>query len=424
MPSTILRARIVLPMSAPPIENGAVAVSGGRISHVGLWQDMSRGAKREVVDLGDSILMPGLVNAHCHLDYTGMAGLIPPPRKFVDWLKQITTNQAGMIYSDFAGDWLTGARMLLATGTTTLGDIEMVPELIPEVWSATPLRVISFLEMTGVKSKRPPSEILGEALARINSLPPGRSSGGLSPHAAYSTAPELLRITGETARRKKFRLATHVSESAEEFEMYLTGAGGMFDWLSLSGRDMADCGLGSPVQALDRVGYLCENLLAVHVNHLAPGDAELLGRRRVSVVHCPRSHSYFKHADFPLAELTAANVNICLGTDSLASVYKPRKQAVELNLFEEMREFAAKNPSLTAKTIVEMATANGARALGLAGQVGELSAGAFADLIAIPHSGKKADAFDAVINHRGNVSASMIGGEWAIAPGETARQGS
>ena len=418
MPRTLLRARIVLPVSGPLIENGAVAIAGGRISQVGRWQDLSRGAGDAVVDLGESILMPGLVNAHCHLDYTGMAGTIPPPRNFVDWLKQITTNKSGMIYSDFAEAWLAGARMLLATGTTTVGDVEMVPELIPEVWSATPLRVISFLEMTGVKSKRPPAEILGEALTKIDSLPAGRSLGGLSPHAAYSTRPELLRITGETARRKKLRLVTHVSESAEEFEMYMTGKGGMFDWLSLSGRDMADCGLGSPVQALERVGYLSADLLAVHVNHLAPGDDELLGRRSVSVVHCPRSHTYFKHADFPLAALAAEDVNICLGTDSLASVYKPRKQTVELNMFDEMREFGVKNPSVAAKYILEMATINAARALGLAGKIGELRAAAFADVIAIPHSGKKSEAFDAVVHHRGNVSASMIHGEWAIAPGE------
>ena len=420
---TILRARIVLPGPGPAIVNGAVAVSGNRITAVEKWSRVEAG-QAEVIDLGDAILMPGLVNAHCHLDYSGMAGLIPPPRKFVDWLKLITTNKSGLIYSDFAEAWLTGAKMLLTTGTTTVGDIEMVPELLPDVWSATPLRVLSCLEMTGVKSRRPPPEILGEALDKIASLPAGRSFGGLSPHAAYSTTTELLRLTGETARKKKLRLVTHVSESEEEFEMFVKGRGGMFEWLALSGRDMSDCAHGSPVRALERASFLGENLLAVHVNHLAPGDSRLLGRHDVSVVHCPRSHTYFKHATFPLAELTTAGVNICLGTDSLASVYKPRKKPVELNLFEEMREFAHKNPAVTAKTIFRMATDNGARALGLAGQIGELRPDAFADLIAIPFAGKTADVFDIVLNHRGNLLASMIDGHWAIAPGETARQAS
>jgi cytosine/adenosine deaminase-related metal-dependent hydrolase len=424
MPQTILRARIVLPISGPAIENGAVAISGNRISSVGRWRDLPPAGDAQVVDLGDAILLPGLVNAHCHLDYTGMAGEIPPPRQFVDWLRLITAGKSGLIYSDFAEAWLTGAKMLLASGTTTVGDIEMVPELLPDVWTATPLRVISFLEMTGVKSRRPPPEILEEALTKLASLPPGRSFGGLSPHAPYSTTPELLRLAGETARQKKLRLVTHVSESAEEFEMYVKGRGGMFDWLALSGRDMSDCGLGSPIRALERAGYLVEQLLAVHVNHLAPGDAHLLGRHGVSVVHCPRSHSYFKHADFPLAELTAARVNICLGTDSLASVYKPRKQPVELNLFEEMREFAAKNPSVPPTTILRMATVNGALAVGLGGQAGELRTDTLADLIALSFAGKTAEAVDAVIHHRGKLLASMIDGQWAIAPGESAGQGS
>ncbi len=99
--------------------------------------------------------------------------------------------------------------MLLRTGTTTVGDIEMVPELLPEVWSATPLRVFSFLEMTGVKSRRPPVEIMREALEKIASLPPGRCRAGLSPHAPYSTTPELLRLAAEAARDRNLRVVTH-----------------------------------------------------------------------------------------------------------------------------------------------------------------------------------------------------------------------
>jgi len=179
---------------------------------------------------------------------------------------------------------------------------------------------------------------------------------------------------------------------------------------------MSDCGLGSPVQHLERQRALGEELLAIHVNHLAPSDAKLLGSRKVSVVHCPRTHAYFKRRHFPLKELTAAQVNICLGTDSLASVTQPRKQKAELNLFEEMRAFAGVHPEVAPKKIVQMATLNGARALGLAGQAGELSAGAFADMIALPYAGKNAGAWEALVNFRGNVAASMIDGQWAVAP--------
>ena len=415
-PPSVLRARIVLPVSRPPIADGAVRLAGNRILSVGRWRDLSDTDQSRAHDLGEVILSPGLVNAHCHLDYTSMAGQIAPPRTFIDWIKLITTNKSGAIYSDFAESWLEGVNMLLRTGTTTVGDIEMVHELLPEVWDATPLRIISFLEMTGVKSRRPPAEIIQEALGRLDSLAHERCRAAFSPHAPYSTTPELLRLAAESARARNLRLAVHVAESDQEFEMFTHGRGPMFEWIARNGRDMSDCGLGSPVEHLARNDVLGENLLAIHANYLARGDARLLGRRKVSVVHCPRSHAYFKHRKFHLRELTAARVNVCLGTDSLASVYKKRGQTVELNLFEEMRALAAAEPSLSPKKIIQMATVNGARALGLAGQVGELSPNAFADLIAVPFAGKTAESWAALVQHRGDVPASMIDGQWAVAP--------
>jgi cytosine/adenosine deaminase-related metal-dependent hydrolase len=367
-------------------------------------------------DLGEVILLPGLVNAHCHLDYTSLAGQLAPPASFTDWIKLITAGKAGWLYSDFAESWLAGAQMLVRNGVTTVGDIEMAPELLPEIWAATPLRVLSFLEMTGVKSRRAPRQILREATDKIALLPAGRCRGGLSPHAPYSTTPELLRLASEAAHKHNLRVVTHVAESTGEFEMFMHGRGEMYHWLARSGRDMSDCALGSPIQHLERHGALNERLLAVHVNCLAPGDAALLARRKVSVVHCPRSHAYFQHPAFPLTELSSAKVNICLGTDSLASVYKSRKLTVELNLFDEMRAFAGAHPAVTPKRILEMATTNAARALGLKSQAGELSPGAFADFIALPFHGKIPDAYGAILHHRGNVAASIIDGQWAVPP--------
>jgi cytosine/adenosine deaminase-related metal-dependent hydrolase len=161
---------------------------------------------------------------------------------------------------------------------------------------------------------------------------------------------------------------------------------------------------------------LGENLLAVHANYLGAQDAALLAKRKVSVVHCPRSHFYFKHRPFPLGKLLKAKVNICLGTDSLATVYKTRREKPELNLFEEMRALAGARPGLSPKRILQMATVNGAKALGLTGRIGELSKNVFADLIALPFAGGKAVAFEAAVDFSGHVRASMIGGDWAIAP--------
>jgi len=412
----LLRARVVLPVAQPPIDDGAVWISGNRIRSVGRWRDRAVGAGEQVEDLGDAVLLPGLVNAHCHLDYTDLAGEIPATRLFTDWIKSITTAKAGKIYADFAQSWLRGAQMLLRTGTTTVADIEVVPELLPEVWLATPLRVFSFLEMTGVKSRREPRLVLDDAVRKIESLPVSRGGAGLSPHAPYSTTPELLRLSAATAREKGWRLVTHVAESDLELEMFSHARGEMFDWLQRNERDMSDCGLGSPVQHRERHGYLADNLPAVHVNYLAPGDAALLERRGVNVAHCPRSHDFFQHRRFPREELAGVGVNICLGTDSLASVTKVRGRPMELNLFTEMQSFAAAHPDVPPETIVRMATLNGARALGMKGIIGELSENALADLIAVPFAGNCADALEAVVHHVGDVAASMIDGEWVRPP--------
>src|SRR5262245_44815077 len=178
----IIRARAIVPIATPIVENGALLVRRGRIAAIGKWgKPPFHGLAK---DLGDCLVMPGLVNAHSHLDYTNMAGQFPPPRIFTDWLKLITTTKADWGYSDYAQSWLAGARMLLHTGTTTVADVEAVPQLLPQVWEATPLRVISFIELIGI-GRRSANELVGEALQRAKSLRAARGKIGLSPHAPY-----------------------------------------------------------------------------------------------------------------------------------------------------------------------------------------------------------------------------------------------
>jgi cytosine/adenosine deaminase-related metal-dependent hydrolase len=411
----ILRARVVVPVARAPIPDGAVLIRRNRIAAVGPWRDFSA-APGPVVDLGQAALLPGLVNAHCHLDYTDMAGLFPPPKVFTDWLKLLNATKAGWTRSDYSQSWRHGAQMLLDTGATTVGDIEAVPDLLPGVWQTTPLRVLSFLEMIGI-GRRPAPVIVRETMARIASLPGAPWRPGLSPHAPYSTIPKLLRLSAAAARRRRWRIATHVAESALEFDMFTRRQGEMFDWLRRNARDMSDCGHGSPVEHLHRCGMLGPNLLAVHANYLEPRDAALLGGARASVAHCPRSHFYFRHKPFPLRALRRAQVNVCLGTDSLASVCKTPRQTLQLNMFEEMRVLAESDSAPRPLEILQMATLNGARALGLEGKVGQIAAQALADLIALPFSGKLARVHDAILEHPGPVAASMIDGQWAIEPG-------
>jgi cytosine/adenosine deaminase-related metal-dependent hydrolase len=191
----------------------------------------------------------------------------------------------------------------------------------------------------------------------------------------------------------------------------------MHNWLKRNGRDNSDCGLGSPVAHLARNNLLGANTLAIHVNYLARCDATLLAKTGTHVVHCPRSHEYFRHTRFERERLAKAGVNLCLGTDSLATTRKTGRHRPELDMFAEMRQLASADPAVPPETILRMATINGARALGLDGKIGGLAEDCLADIIALPCPNKTGDIHEAVVHHAGNVLAGMIEGRWAIPPG-------
>lgn len=422
----LIRARSLLPITAPPIEDGAVLVSGESLAEVGPWSELRlRHPTATVVDLGDVAVLPGWINAHCHLDYTHLAGHLPPPRSFTDWIQGIIGLKAAWSFSEFAASWVAGARQLLATGCTTVCDFEAVPELLPEAWNATPLRVLSALEITGVRAARPPRDILDGFLAHAENLIAlrhPRNHVGLAPHAPYSTLPELLRLTARAAAERGLPITIHVAESAEEDAMFRTADGPMYHWLRPQ-RVMDDCDGRSPVRVVADAGLLGPSSLLAHVNYPDADDLELLARSGSAVVHCPRSHDYFGHAPFPFAQLRQAGVRVCLGTDSLLTVRKPGRPAVQLDLFTELRTFADRHPEVPASALLALVTSEAALALGRGGQLGSLRAGHAADLIAVPLVDVTVPPEVAVLQHRGPVFASLIAGTWAIAPGATPDSG-
>jgi aminodeoxyfutalosine deaminase len=354
-----------------------------------------------------------LVNAHCHLDYTCMAGQAGGARSFPDWVKSLMALKAGWTEEDFRQSWQTGAQMLLRSGVTTVADIEARPRLLPGVLAQTPLRVFSFLEWIHLRDDGVADEGWEGLATAIQSCDGQKGWRGISPHAAYTTSKLGLTETVRRCRQQRWRLTGHVAESEAEFEMFMYRRGPLFDWLKAQ-RDMSDCGHGSPIQHWERCGVLGEDFLAVHANYLWQDDARRLAQHGASVVHCPRSHAFFQHRAFPGEELTAAGVNVCLGTDSLASMKPTRAKRPELSLLAEMRTFSLLSGGLLPEAIVRMATVNGARALGLGGVIGELAPGAFGDLMALPFSGPVEQAYQAVVEHEGPVKAVMIGGQWVM----------
>ncbi|MDC0144509.1 amidohydrolase family protein [Verrucomicrobia bacterium] len=402
----LLRARIVVPISQPPIADGFVRVDGNCIIEVGAWADVKN--ESEAVDLGEVILLPGLVNAHCHLDYTDFVGAIPTPRSFTDWINSIVDLKKDVGDAAHRESWLHGAAQCLRHGTTTLGNIETRPDLLPELWAATPLRVASFLELIVIRGQSNTDQAVADATNWIASYKPPSGYAGLSPHSPYTTNPDLLEACAAT----DLPMTMHLAESAEEDEMFRQGSGPLYERLAAAGREMADCGRGSPITHANRSGLLSENLVAIHGNYLDDDDIHLLAENHVSLVHCPRSHAYFGHAPFRAEALRTAGVNLCLGTDSLATM---RAGDAELSLFEELRAYCEASPDLAdLETLLQCVTVNPARALGMAGQVGELAVDAFADLMTLPFDGPIEFAMKAIVNHAGPAQRVMLDGKWEV----------
>jgi cytosine/adenosine deaminase-related metal-dependent hydrolase len=372
----LYRADTVLPMVGAPISRGAVRVEVARVVAVGPAAELPPLPDEQVVDLGACTLLPGLINAHCHLDYTHFRGAISPGHSFTEWIKNINALRRSFGPTDFLKAIGEGFQLLEAGGVTTVANIESLPELLP-LLPVPPLRTWWFLELIDVRQRLNGEETLLGALSFFERHPEWLGGFGLSPHAPYTASVDLYRLARACGDKHRMLATTHIAESVEEHEMFSHARGPLYDFLAEMGRDNSDCGQGSALSHLVEHGVIGPNWLIAHLNYLQDYDYELIAGSGVSVVHCPKCHAYFGHAKFPLRELRDRGVNICLGTDSLAS-----NNALDMR--SEMRE-AAQVHGLCDREVLEMATLNGARALNQVGQLGELSSGSVADLVAFPY---------------------------------------
>jgi cytosine/adenosine deaminase-related metal-dependent hydrolase len=397
----------VVPITSPPITHGAVRVEGVHIVAVGPAAELTPLPGEEVIDLGADTLLPGLINAHCHLDYTKFRGLISARHSFTDWIKNINALRRSVSSADFIEAIAEGFQMLARTGTTTVANIESFPELFPQL-PVPPLRTWWFLELIDVRSRINEDETLLGALSFFDAHPEWLGGFGLSPHAPYTASVDLYRLARTCGEKYGMLSTTHIAESVEEHEMFTHGSGPLYDFLAGMGRDNSDCGHGSSLSHLVEHGVIGSNCIIAHLNYLQDYDYELIVNSGASVVHCPKCHTYFGHAPFPLKALRERGVNICLGTDSLASNNK-------LDMRSEMRE-VQRNHQLNDRETLEMCTLNAARALGQAGKLGELAPGALADLVAFPREANDTfiDCYRHVIQSRAEPSLLLVNGRPVI----------
>ena len=410
-------ADVVLPISSPPLTRGAVRVEGGEVVAFGPASELTPQPGEPVTDLGANTLLPGLVNAHCHLDFTGFKGAISPRQSFTEWIKMINALRRSFTTTDYIDAIAEGFEMLAQGGVTTVANIEAFPELLPHL-PVPPLRTWWFLELIDVRSRINGDETLLGALSFFENHPDWLGGFGLSPHAPYTASVDLYRLARTCGEKYGMLSSTHIAESIEEHEMFCNARGPLYDFLASLGRDNSDCGHGSALSHLIEHGVIGPDTIIAHLNYLQDYDYELVANSGASVVHCPKCHTYFGHAPFPMKALREYGVNVCLGTDSLASNNS-------LDMRAEMRE-AQMVHGLGDREVLEMVLLNGARALKQVGKLGQISPGSVADLVAFPHEAKEShfdfdtpdiDPYHHIVHSRHEPSLLLLNGR----PVETAR---
>jgi cytosine/adenosine deaminase-related metal-dependent hydrolase len=394
------RARWVFPVDREPIENGIVEVSQGKIVA------LSSATDSRAVELGNVALLPGLVNAHTHLELSDVRTPLRPTTPFTDWLAAVIGHRRQRSLTEFqASDAVQrGCSEVLASGTTLLGDI------VSTDWNSASLpaerpRTIAFLELLGLSPGRvaPQLEAARRHLEIARSVPD--VIPGLSPHAPYSVHPDLFHGLVDIAAVNHAPLAFHLAETKPELELLADGTGPFVDFLTKLGVWRADA-IPSGTRPLDYLRALAtlDRALAVHGNYLSPEEIELLSQTPgITVVYCPRTHFYFGHEPHPWRQLLAQGTNVALGTDSRAS--NP-----DLSLWKEVLHLRERFPDTPPSLLLELATRRGARALGEEERIGTLTPGKDADLtmIAIPEK-DSTDPYDLLFASDGEPSKLLSG---------------
>jgi len=396
----LIRPKILLDMKGPPQASAAVRIEDNHISAVGSGLTALPG--ETVIDLPHHVLLPGLINAHCHLDYTHFKGAIFPGKGFSAWIKSINSIKGSFTSEDYLAAIADGFRQLARSGCTTVFNIEAFPDLFLSMKKPL-LRTWWFLELIDIRSRINGDETLAGAISFFDEHRDWPGGFGLSPHAPYTSSIELYRLAKHCSQELAMPYTTHIAESLEEQEMFLYGHGPLHDFLAGLGRGTDDCGHGSALSHLYDHGLLDEHCLAVHLNYLQSYDLALLKKNPLHVVHCPKCHDYFGHARFPLERLREAGCNICLGTDSLAS-------NDQLDLRAEMRSARHSYPEISSEEWLHMVTTAPARAIGLDGKLGVILPGALADLVAFDLP-ENSDPYKAVLRSTETPAFLMVDGQ-------------
>lgn len=363
-------------MDRPAIRDAAIVVENGRIVDTGGSKMLvSKHPDATAIDLGDSIVLPGLINAHAHLELSNCAAGESPTGSFVDWIMTIPKRRQG---DDPAAATRTGIGQCLKFGVSCVGDISQQAEASRRELSRSPLRAVSFGEVLGLGGLRWKFDTLLAGAMELSSASP-RLRIGLSPHAPYTVDlpgyEQCLRLSID----RGLPLATHLAESPDEKEFLTSHSGPFRDlWYTIgTWTDDVQTWLGSPIEMAHGIGLLMHPTLLAHVNYCTDAEMELLAHGRASVVYCPQTHAFFGHPPHRWREMLDRGINLAVGTDSCAS-------SPDLNLVEDLRVLRRLAPDLPIEVLWELITLRAAKALQYDDEIGSLAAGKRADFVVFP----------------------------------------
>ncbi len=363
----VLSADWVLPIEGSPIEGGAVAIEDGRIAAIGRAEDLGVGTRYE-----DAVLLPAFVNAHAHLEYAVYAGFGDSLTDFAEWIRLHTERKRRIGWEEYVAIARLGAAECLRAGIGSVGDCSFSGAAAVAM-DELGLRGVAYLEVFG--------DDPDAALEQFEEL---RSRGaehfgervrlGVSPHAPYSISPAVYHACAGLG----LPVATHISESESEVRYLLDGGGA---WETITW--LVDPPRTTGTRLLAREGLLGPEVLAAHCVVVEPDEIALLAEHDVAVAHCPRSNAYVGCGIAPLRELRAAGLRVGIGTDGVSST-------PSYDFFDELRAVVMmararerRPDAMTAAEALELATLGGARALGLAAEMGSLVPGKRADLTVV-----------------------------------------
>ena len=377
------RVAWLLPISQPPIRDAWLRTDRGRVVAFGHSRPGDRTAPDEI-DLGEVAVLPGLVNAHTHLELSWMRGRITGADDFPQWIRSVIAllrnGRPGPEETMRAvGEAVDESQ---AFGTAVIGDVSNTLASTAALTERA-MPAVVFHELLGFPSADAP-RILSEALERLEKLPTDSLvRHTLAAHAPYSVSPALFGAIRTVLQQTPFaRTSVHLGESEAESEFLQSGTGPWRDLLEgLRAWDPAwvppEC---NPIEYVDRMGFLDERVLVVHGVHFGAPEIERVAASGATLITCPRGNIRTRAGSPPIAEFFEGGARVAVGTDSLASV-------PDLNVFAEIAEMRRLAPEVPARVLLECATFNGARALGFDADFGTIEAGKRDRLVAVALDG-------------------------------------